>query len=152
MAVDVDAMTRDEWRELGFFYDQDEAAKAWRIVGSRDGIRRFVRLLRDYVSNPASARLSEHAHYGPHMYLKVVTATGAAITRTAIAGAPEDLLRLADVVEAKLTSAPECREFTVASDWTSEADFSLLFEVRPDGFHPADADPLLSSWRAPGSS
>ena len=36
--------TREEWRELGFFYDRDDDAKEWRLRGSRDGLRRFARL------------------------------------------------------------------------------------------------------------
>jgi hypothetical protein len=30
--------TREEWRNLGFSYDRDDAAKEWRLRGSRDGL------------------------------------------------------------------------------------------------------------------
>ena len=29
---------RREWRELGFFYDRNDSAKAWLIRGSRAGL------------------------------------------------------------------------------------------------------------------
>lgn len=143
MPVDVDAMTRDEWRELGFFYDHDASAKTWKITGSRAGIRGFAQLLRDYVAAPANAQLSEHEHYGPYMYLKIVTATAPAIGETAISGTLDDLLRLADIIKAKLASAHEGDTFTISKDWAQEADFSLVFEVRADDFDPPTADPLL---------
>lgn len=143
MPVDVDAMTRDGWRELGFFYDQDDSAKAWKIIGSRAGIQGFAQLLRGYVAAPANAQLSEHEHFGPYMYLKIVTSTAPAIGETAISGTLNDLLRLADIVEAKLASAHDGDAFTISKDWAEKADFSLVFEVRSNDFDPPTADPLL---------
>ncbi len=35
---EANAVTKREWRELGFFYDRDERAKRWRIVGSASGV------------------------------------------------------------------------------------------------------------------
>jgi len=32
----VNEATRRQWRDLGFFYDRDDAAKSWRIVGTAE--------------------------------------------------------------------------------------------------------------------
>jgi hypothetical protein len=42
----IDAMIRDDWRSLGFYYTRDDVARDWRLTGSRDGLRNFSRLLR----------------------------------------------------------------------------------------------------------
>jgi hypothetical protein len=60
-------MTRDEWRALGFFYDVDDAAQRWRLVGSKAGLRRFAEMLRTYASNPKHAVPGEHDHFGPEV-------------------------------------------------------------------------------------
>jgi hypothetical protein len=65
--------TREEWRELGFFYDPDDRAKTWTLTGSRLGLRRFVECLLEYAADPGNAMQSEHQHYGPYMYLEVMT-------------------------------------------------------------------------------
>lgn len=65
MPVDVDAMTRDEWRDLGFFYAQDDSAKTWKIIGSRAGIRGFAQLLRDYVAAPANRNFGRETYAPP---------------------------------------------------------------------------------------
>jgi hypothetical protein len=44
-AKSTDEHIRDAWRELGFCCDLDEAAKAWRLTGSHDGLLRFRDLL-----------------------------------------------------------------------------------------------------------
>jgi hypothetical protein len=62
---DTNEATRSEWRELSFFYDRDDVAKEWRIVGSVKGLQKFSAAMRDYASNPANDSLSEHEHFGP---------------------------------------------------------------------------------------
>ena len=58
--------TRREWRELGFFYERDDASREWRVTGSRSGLQRLRDLLLDYVADPRNRAESEHEHYGPY--------------------------------------------------------------------------------------
>jgi hypothetical protein len=69
----VNEKTRGEWRALGFFYEVNHEAKVWTLVGSRAGLLCFSDALRAYVADPRNALESEHEHYGPYMYLKVMT-------------------------------------------------------------------------------
>ncbi len=38
----INEMTQREWRELGYFYDRDDSAKEWRLIGSKAGLRQFA--------------------------------------------------------------------------------------------------------------
>jgi hypothetical protein len=138
----TNAATRREWRELGFFYDLDDGAKAWNIVGAATGVSRFCELLRMYASDSRHEAKSEHAHYGPYQYLKVVTSTEARLDGHAISGRLDDLLRLAALVESKLQRSAAGGEFVVGADWAPRSDYVLRIAVRDDGFDPASADAL----------
>ena len=68
-----DATNRMTRRELGFVYDKDDDRKESRLVGSRSGLLRFRDLLLEYSADPRNAKKSEHEHYGPYMYLEIMT-------------------------------------------------------------------------------
>src|SRR5208283_1821511 len=97
--------TRQEWRELGFFYDRDDQAGVWRITGSRVGLLRFRDVLLEYAADPRNALRSEHEHYGPYMHLEVMTWPEAGFDDHAIRGPLTELARLARLIEAKLATA-----------------------------------------------
>ncbi|MBT5018958.1 MAG: hypothetical protein HON04_09435 [Planctomicrobium sp.] len=134
--IDVDAVVREEWRKLQFFYDLDENPRVWRLAGSRDGLKHFATLLREYVSNPVNQMISEHEHYGPYMYLKIVTWTEPEIRDDAIVGTLSDLARLADIVDRNLESARAGDAISIAQEYVEDAEYDLVLEV-----HPEDTDP-----------
>lgn len=140
-AHDVNTQTRKEWRELGFFYDRDDARRRWRLVGSKTGLAGFCQLLRKYVANPRNAEVSEHDHYGPYMYLKIMTWTDAALNNAAIAGRLEDLSRLASMLEARLAAASPGQSFEIGREYSPASDYELEVQVADAGFDPASADP-----------
>ena len=83
MAVEqMNRMTREGWRELGFYYDFDEARFCWRLIGSRSGLLKLRDILNGYADDPRNEQISEHEHYGPYSYLKLMTWAEAA-TRSA---------------------------------------------------------------------
>ena len=140
----TNAATREEWRELGFYYDLDEPSRRWRLVGSREGLVGFAHLLDDYVANPVNATLSEHEHYGPYMYLEVMTAEAAGIDDHSIHGTLNDLARLATVIRERLDGAADGDSLDIGAAFTDRPAYELRLEVRPDGFDPASADPQLA--------
>jgi hypothetical protein len=139
----VNKQTRREWRELGFFYDRDDEAKVWRFIGSRAGLIRFRDALLAYVADPRNALDSEHEHYGPYMYLKVMTWQEAGFDDNAIRAPLADLARLAALVETKLTTAQAGSVVRIQEEFVADSPYALVLEVREDGFDPATADPLL---------
>lgn len=139
----TDEATRGEWRELGFFYDVDEAAQRWRFIGSRCGLQRFANLLLAYSSNSSNVGKGEHDHYGPYMYLKVMTWPDAGIDVDSIHGTLDDLTRLAQLIEQRLQNAKSGERIEIADEYTPNCKCELSLEVRDEGFDPAEEDPYL---------
>lgn len=133
--------TEQAWREVGFYYDCDDNLKAWRLTGSRKGLLRFRDALRTYVADPRNAMISEHEHYGPYMYLEVMTWTEAGFDQHAIRGPLEDLLRLADLIDTKLEAALPGSSIVIGEEFASYSPYSLILDVQNDEFDPAQADP-----------
>ena len=142
---EMDETTRQEWRELGFFYEYDKETSSWRLLGSRDGLSKFVEILESYVANPRNERLSEHEHYGPYFYLKLMTWQEAEIGEGAICGTLPDFRRLSAIVKKKLDSSRVGGVFTIGDEYALGSKSHIQFEVREAGFDPASADPLLSN-------
>ncbi len=136
---------RSEWRELGFFYDRNESSKTWRLVGSRTGLMRFADLLRAYAADTRNETKSEHEHYGPYMYLEVLTWQEAGMDGHSIHGTPNDLRRLAQLVEKHLAGLTTGKTASIREEFASAAEYTLVMELRDDMFDPASADANLGS-------
>ena len=139
----VNEQTRQEWRELGFFYDRDDHAKVWTLTSSRTGLLRFRGALLHYLSDPRNALQSEHEHYGPYMYLQVMTWPEAGFDDDAIRGTLTDLARLAQLIEAKLATARPGSPVLIRDEFAAASPYGLVLDLREDGFDPAAADHLL---------
>jgi hypothetical protein len=140
VAEAVNEATRREWRELGFFYDRDDDAKAWRIVGTEAGLGTFAKLLRAYASEPKHDVLSEHEHLGPYMYLEIGTWTEPEITDHWIAGPRTALGALAQLIE---RSIPELRvggSVSFREAFAPKSAYDLVLELRAEPFDPAKDD------------
>jgi hypothetical protein len=138
-------ITRAEWRELGFFYDRDDNAREWLIVGSRAGLRRFAARLRTYAASPKGAVASEHEHYGPYMYLEVMTWPEAGMDDHAIYGPAEELDRLASLVELRLAGLQPGNAARIREEFTPKSPYALVLALREDSFDPASADSSLGN-------
>ena len=139
----TNAASRREWRDLGFFYDRNDSAREWRLVGSLDGLRVFVELLQTYSRNPRHAGQSEHDHYGPYMYLKVMTWPDPGINSNAIYGTLDDLKRLARLIAQRLQHATPGDTCAVGKAYEPGCEYELVLEIRDAGFDPPEADPCL---------
>ena len=135
-----DDTIKREWRKLGFFCELDEQKKLWTLVGSRAGLLYFPDLLLGYVIDPTKAEDGANEHYGPYGSLQVMTWTDPGFSAHAIRGSLTDLARLADIVGAKLASAQPGEPIRIREEYAPDSPFSLLLDVRVDGFDPASAD------------
>ena len=131
---------RSEWRELGFYYESDDQAKEWRLIGSRAGLLRFRDLLLQYVTDPRNEMKSEHEHYGPYSYLEIMTWSEPGMDGHSIHGSLDDLRRLAGIVEQKLLGAQPDATVRIADEYAEAAEYALILFVRKDAFDPAGAD------------
>jgi hypothetical protein len=138
-------MTRAEWRDLGFFYERDDELRRWRIIGSRNGLHSFARVIQRYASNPRHKTVSEHDHFGPYMYLKIGTWNAPEITDDWIAGPLEELLRLSSMIDAKLRNATPGDRIALRDSYAPRSAYELVLDVREDNFDPVCADEQLAN-------
>ena len=143
MDARIQEATRAEWRELGFFYDRDDAKKEWVIVGSREGIGGFSRLLRAYIADPRNARPSEHEHCGPYMHLEVMTWTEAGMDRHSIHGPLAALERLAGLVDDQVAALTPGSLTRIREEFAPFSGYALVLDLRDDGFDPSTLDSNL---------
>jgi hypothetical protein len=134
--------TRREWRALGFFYDRDDQTKEWRLTGSREGLTAFVALLANYSADTSKDTLSEHEHFGPHMYLEVVTSDKPNLTGHGIEGTLADIGRLSEIVATSL-GAGQLGRMVIRNEYAPGAEYSLVLDIRGWPFDPASLDPQL---------
>ena len=52
---ELNEQTKDDWRELGFFYDYDKNNSCWRLTGSKQGLLKFYDILSDYAKDERHA-------------------------------------------------------------------------------------------------
>jgi hypothetical protein len=134
----VDQRTRAEWRDLGFYCALDKPAKAWRLTGSRDGLLRFRDLLLSYAAEDPG-----HYHLGPYFSPTLTTGAQAKIDERGICGAVADFARLAELIGRALDGTMPGSMVFIRDEFATEGGYSLLLDVKPEGFDPASADPWL---------
>ena len=147
--IDIDQMMIDEWRQLGFYYDRDDRldVNQWRFFGSKKGLQNFVSLLDKYANNPANDTISEHDHYGPYSYLKIMTWDKPTITADYIAGTIQDLKSLKNIISEKLNNTLHGQTFNIEKDYGQENTITAKFFVMADNFDPVSMDELIVSGR-----
>ena len=147
--INLDQLMIDQWRELGFYYDHDDRmdVNQWRFYGSKKGLQNFVSLLDKYTANPHNDTLSEHDHYGPYSYLKIMTWDKPTITESYIAGTIQDLKRLRDIIADKLNKAQPGQTFNIDKDYGLDNTITAKFFVMSDNFDPPSMDELIVSGR-----
>ena len=87
-----------------------------------------------------NAQQSEHDHYGPYMYLKVMTWPEAGFDDDSIRGSLEDLKRLAHIIEGKVASTAVGESVRIQEEFARNSPYALMLNIRDDGFDPASAD------------
>ncbi|MBV4357464.1 hypothetical protein [Pinibacter aurantiacus] len=140
--TNIDQRIKDEWRELDFYYDLEKKGNKsqWRLYGSKHGLYNFVKLLKNYTTEPTNDFLSEHCHCGPYNYLKVMTWHKAEITENYIAGTIEDLKNLKNIIADKLEKTLPGQSFTIDKEHGTNNTALIKFFVMKDSFDPVSMD------------
>jgi len=131
---------REQWRELGFFYDSKDEDRLWYLAGSRQGLLKFHAILIEYASSAGYTELSEHEHYGPYLYLEIMTSQQPGIDAHSIRGRKEDIKRLADIFMSRLQATSVGDHFVIGKDYAEDSDYSILVEIKEADFDPAVLD------------
>jgi hypothetical protein len=135
-----DDKIKQGWRQLGFFCELDEQKRVWTLTASRRGLLYFPDLLLGYVNDPQNAIDGSRKHYGPYGSLEIVTWHDAGFDGHGIRGSLDDLTRLAELVETKLIAAEPGESIQIRDEYAPESPFSLVLDVRADGFDPSSTD------------
>lgn len=101
--------TRQDWRELGFFYPSDDFGQVWHLHGSREGLGKFADRLESCARSSDVALNRGHEHLGPHCYLALTAWTHADIDRSGIRGQACDFERMAGLVRDACASSSPAR-------------------------------------------
>ena len=139
--IATDASARDEWRELGFFYELNKDLQQWRFVGSRAGLLRFRDLLVDRVAKSTNADDSGDVDHRPLVRFAITTWPDPEIDDHGVSGSLEDLRHLATIVERKLSGARPGDRVRIGRDYAPASDYVLALDLRGDDFDPASEDP-----------
>jgi hypothetical protein len=137
--IDLDAQEAADWRKLGVWYDYTPS-DGWILRGSRSGIGRFVETLLAYAANPRNAEVGEHEHYGPFMYLKVVTHPSSEINSHGIYGRPEDVRTFAALLRERVAKAVAGESIEVSKTYSPASDTPFTVWLEHDFFDPAVYD------------
>jgi len=136
----TDDQIKQQWRKLGFYCEMDEQKKQWTVMGSRAGLLYFPDLLLGYVNDPENATGGVRKNFGPYGSLEIMTWPDAGLDGNSIRGSLDDLTRLAGLVEEKLVTAEPGSTIHIREEFAENSSYSLLLDVRADGFDPASAD------------
>lgn len=131
---------KDEWRELGFYYDNGDDNKKWKFFGSKKGLQNFITLLDEYLINPDFAGLSEEYAFGPYTYLKIMTWDKPTITGNYFAGTLEDLENMKNIIADKLSKSEVGQSFSIEQDYGVDNTATATFFIMPDSFDPVSMD------------
>jgi hypothetical protein len=140
--ADIEEMIKQEWRDLGFYYELEENNdfKQWRFYGSKQGLFNFINLLEIYTTNKSNDYISEHDHYGPYNYLKIMTWNKPEITENCFAGTIADLNDLKGIVARKLDVTGVGQTFVIGKEYGEGNTANARFFVMADDFDPVSMD------------
>ena len=131
--------TREEWRELGFWYDYDQQARRWILRGTARGLDGLADAIERHATHPQAKNIGEHTHYGPYMYFTVTTWPELMIAERGLFGLPAQLLEISRSIRALVRPAAPVR-IPLFTKLRSEDGSTAVFYLEPDGYNPASSD------------
>ncbi len=140
--ANTDEMIKQEWRDLGFYYEIEEYNdfKQWKFYGSKKGLFNLIKLLEDYTAKKSKDCISEHDHYGPYSYLKIMTWSKPEITENYFAGTISDLNVLKEIIAGKLDVTDVGQTFVISNEYGEGNTASARFFVMAVDFDPVSMD------------
>ena len=136
---DITPVTGEQWRLLGFYHELDPDRRVWRLCGSRSELLGFAGLIARHAESTTVSPEARPLQLGPYGDLQIKFWERPGIDDESIHGRPDDLRRLAQLVESGLADTRPGGEVVVGPEYAGDAEYSLLFEVMDDDFDPAAA-------------
>lgn len=134
---------RDEWNELGFYYQIDKHNKHWIFHLNKEGLRKFCELINEFTDNYSNDQIGEHDHYGPYMYFKLVVMDKLIINEDCIGGKNEDLKLLAEFISDGLKEKGS-GVYILNDGLLKDTEYKLKFVVKDENFKPGTMDDQIN--------
>jgi hypothetical protein len=136
---EITPVTGAEWRRLGFYHELDPDRRVWRLCGSRSGLIAFGRLIAGHADSVAASSQARPLRLGPYGDLQIKFWERPGIDDESIYGRPDDLRRLAELIESRLAELWPGGQLVIGAEYAGDAECSLVFEVMDADFDPATA-------------
>ena len=133
-------MTREEWRELGFYYIIDNDSKAWNLYGSIDGLSNFITEILKFTERYEVK--GEHEHLLPHWYLTLQYDDGFDICRRGLLASKTEFLIFIDILRLRLEEA-EVGEIIGLHNHVKSTSYQMYLHIKGADFDPSILDPQL---------
>ena len=139
--MDILTDTKREWRELGFHYDRNDESKEWIFTGSRSGLIKLAAIFKAYALDERNSIDSEHEHYGPYSYFKIMTINDEkGVNDNAIYGSLKDIAYLGNAIEETVLSSKPGQRVSFRNIFESNSEYDIVLDFREDGFDPISID------------
>ncbi len=132
--------TKEEWRDLGFYYDVDFDACSWEVRASKNGIIRFADIIESYALDPKNKTLGEHVHLLPYRYLSISTWPERLLTKDGVAGLPDDLIYFAGLLRSGIEMCQVGGSFEIGCEYALNLDYKFIFYRENDNYDPSSSD------------
>ena len=140
---DISQVTKDDWRELGFYYEINDEKNKWNFRGSKKGLESFAKILFEFSENKNNEKMFEHDHYGPYSYLKIQCYSEPLISKNSIMGPLLDLKKLGEIIKKNILLSKLGETIIVDKEFSSQNEYTIEIVIEEDNFDPSQADPLL---------
>jgi hypothetical protein len=136
-------ITKEDWRQLGYYYDRDDNNKKWILIGSPSGLSTLILFLKKYSKNISNQKKGEHDHLGPYSHLKIMTWEESGIYKDSINGTLDDFSRLAGIITEVAKESNIGKTIKIGTKYTTNIEYEIQIDVKEYGFDPALCDKQL---------
>ncbi len=133
-------LTRQEWRDLGFYYISSTEQQKWILHGSKVGLLNLCKLVEEFAAK--NHPLGEHDHLLPHWYLTLTSCDTFSINSRGISGTPKQLNEFAKIFTKSVQNSSKGTTSLLSKDVFS-SEYAIEYTVHGDNYDPSSKDPQL---------
>jgi hypothetical protein len=131
---------KEEWRNLGYYFEKNKSERKWVFTSSKNGIKKLINQIIDFTQKEGNIEIGEHDHWGPYGDLKIMTTRVPEITIEYIGGSFSSLRELAYQIKQRLEIVNHNESFCIQEENKNAMSAGLEFRIKDDDYDPASAD------------
>lgn len=133
-------MTKEEWRELGFYYISDDDKGRWDLHGSVNGLSNLISLIESFLAQDEV--LGKHEHLLPHWYLTFEFTKAGDVSKRGLVGSKRDFQALNSFLRKQFEEAQKGDVIDLHRFYQSPS-YKMFLHIHGDSFDPSSMDPQL---------